>query len=157
MKVVFDKLREIKPHVKVWWTAGAQPPQLLSSGELALCSAWTGRILAVMKENAPVAMTYADGIAWGNAWVVLKGSPHAKLGDGGDQLRDLRRSADAPARCRHLWARRSARLAAKATPEQQKILVTAPENARKMLIINEEQAALYSAKYDAEWNRFQLG
>ena len=36
MKLVFDKLREIKPHVKVWWTAGAQPPQLLSSGELAL-------------------------------------------------------------------------------------------------------------------------
>ena len=25
-----------------------------------------------------------------------------------------------------------------------------------MLIINEEQAALYSAKYEAEWNRFQL-
>jgi putative spermidine/putrescine transport system substrate-binding protein len=79
MKVVFEKLREIKPNVKVWWTAGAQPPQLLSSGELALCSAWTGRILAVMKENAPVAMTYADGVAWGNAWVVLKGSPHAKM------------------------------------------------------------------------------
>ena len=54
-------------------------------------------------------------------------------------------------------ARRWAAAAAKATPEQQKILVTAPENARKMLIINEEQAALYSAKYEAEWNRFQLG
>jgi hypothetical protein len=79
VKLVFQKLNEIKPHVKVWWTAGAQPPQLLSSGELALCSAWTGRILAVMKEKAPVAMTYSDGIAWGNAWVVVKGSPHAKL------------------------------------------------------------------------------
>ena len=155
IKVVFDKLREIKPHVKVWWTAGAQPPQLLSSGELALCSAWTGRILAVMKEKAPVAMTYSDGIAWGNAWVVLKGSPHAKLAmeainyaiSEEAQLRLLDAGTYGPA----LGA-----AAAKATPEQQKILVTAPENARKMLIINEEQAALYSAKYEAEWNRFQL-
>ena len=142
--------------MKVWWTAGAQPPQLLSSGELALCSAWTGRILAVMKEKAPVAMTYSDGIAWGNAWVVLKGAPHAKLAmeainyaiSEEAQLRLLDAGTYGPA----LGA-----AAAKATPEQQKILVTAPENARKMLIINEEQAALYSAKYDAEWNRFQLG
>ena len=47
--------------------------------------------------------------------------------------------------------------AAKATPDQQKILVTAPDNVRRMLIINEEQAAQYSAKYDDDWNRFQLG
>jgi len=155
IKVVFEKLREIKPHVTVWWTAGAQPPQLLSSGELALCSAWTGRILAVMKEKAPVAMTYAEGVAWGNAWVVLKGSPHAKLAmeainyaiSDEAQLRLLDAGTYGPA---------LGSAAAKATPEQQKILVTAPENVRKMLVINEEQAAQYSAKYDAEWNRFQL-
>jgi len=156
MKVVFEKMREIKPHVTVWWTTGAQPPQLLSSGELALCSAWSGRILAVMKEKAPVAMTYAEGVAWGNAWVVLKGSPHAKLAmeainyaiSDEAQLRLLDAGTYGPA---------LGTAAAKATPEQQKVLVTAPENARKMFIINEEQAAQYSAKYDAEWNRFQLG
>jgi len=156
MKLAFEKLREIKPSVKVWWSAGAQPPQLLSSGELALCSAWTGRILAVMKENAPVAMTYDDGIAWGNAWVVLKGSPHAKLAmeainyaiSDEAQLRLLDAGIYGPA----LGA-----AAAKATPEQQKVLVTSPENVKKMLIINEDQGAQYSTKYDAEWNRFQLG
>jgi len=156
VKLVFEKLREIKPHVKVWWTAGAQPPQLLSSGELALSSAWTGRVLAVMKENAPVAMTYFDGIAWGNAWVVLKGSPHAKLAmeainyaiSEEAQLRLLDNGTYGPA---------LGSAAAKATPEQQKVLVTSPENIKKMLILNEEQAALYSEKYDAEWNRFQLG
>ena len=79
MKLAMDKVRELKPNVKVWWTAGAQPPQLLSTGELAMSSAWSGRVLAIMKENAPVAMTYEDGIAWGNAWVVPKGTPNAKL------------------------------------------------------------------------------
>jgi putative spermidine/putrescine transport system substrate-binding protein len=75
VKLAMDKLRELKPHVKVWWTAGAQPPQLLSTGEPALSAAWSGRIFALIKENAPFAMTYKDGIAWGNAWVVPKGSP----------------------------------------------------------------------------------
>ena len=156
MKLVFEKLREIKPHVKVWWNAGAQPPQLLSSGELALSSAWTGRILAVMKEKAPVAMTYADGVAWGNAWVIPKGAAHAKMAmeainyaiSDEAQLRLLDDGTYGPA---------LGTAAAKATAEQQKFMVTAPDNVKKMLVINEEQAAQYSAKYDAEWNRFQLG
>ena len=104
MKLAMDKIRELKPHVKVWWTAGAQPPQLLSTGELAMSSAWSGRIFAVIKENAPVAMTYNDGIAWGNAWVVPKGSPNAKLAMEAINCRDLRGGADASPRCRHLRA-----------------------------------------------------
>ena len=47
--------------------------------------------------------------------------------------------------------------AAKGNAEQRKLMVTAPENVQKMLIINEEQAAHYSAKYENEWNRMQLG
>ena len=156
VKLAFDKLKEIKPHVKVWWNAGAQPPQLLSTGELAISSAWSGRILAGIKEKAPIAMTYNDGIAWGNAWVIAKGSPYVKLAHEAidyaiseeAQLRLLEAGTYGPA----LGA-----AAAKATPEQRKLLVTAPENAGRMLILNEEQAAFYSEKYDADWNRFQLG
>jgi putative spermidine/putrescine transport system substrate-binding protein len=47
--------------------------------------------------------------------------------------------------------------AAKGSADQQKWMVTAPQNIKDMLIINEEQAALYSTKYENEWNRFQLG
>lgn len=156
IRLVFEKLREIKPHVKVWWTAGAQPPQLLSSGELALSSAWNGRILAVMKEKAPVTMTFSDGIAWGNAWVVLKGSPHAKVA-----MEAINYAISQDAQMRLLdfgtYGPSLGTAAAKATPEQQRLLVTAPENVRQMLIINEEQAAHYSVKYEDEWNKFLLG
>jgi putative spermidine/putrescine transport system substrate-binding protein len=155
-KLAMDKLRELKPHVKVWWTAGAQPPQLLSSGELALSSAWSGRIFAGIKEKAPVTMTYRDGIAWGNAWVVVKGSPHAKLA-----MEAINYAVSEEAQMRLLdvgtYGPTLGTAAGKGTPEQQKWMVTAPQNAKDMLIINEEQAALYSSKYEAEWNRFQLG
>ena len=156
IKLVFEKLREIKPHVKVWWTAGAQPPQLLSSGELALSSAGNGRVIAVMKENAPVTMTFSDGIAWGNAWVVLKGSPHAKVA-----MEAINYAVSEEAQLRLLdagtYGPSLGSAAARATPEQQRILVTSPQNVRQMLIINESEAARYSAKYEDEWNRFMLG
>lgn len=156
VKLAMDKIRELKPNVKVWWTAGAQPPQLLSTGELAMSSAWSGRMLAVMKENAPVSMTYNDGVAWGNAWVVPKGTKNAKLA-----MEAINAALAPDAQMRLLDAGTYGPVlgeaAAKGTAEQRKWLVTAPENAKGMLIISEEQAALYSAKYEAEWNRMQLG
>ena len=156
VKLAMEKIRELKPHVKMWWTAGAQPPQLLSTGELAMSSAWSGRILAVMKEKAPVAMTYEDGIAWGNAWVVPKGSKSAKLA-----MEAINAAISEDAQMRLLdfgtYGPVLGSAAAKGSAEQRKWSVTAPENAKNMLILNEEQAALYSAKYEADWNKMQLG
>lgn len=156
MRIVFEKMREIRPHVRVWWTAGAQPPQLLATGELALSSAWSGRILAALRENAPVMMTYRDGIAWGNAYVVVRGSPHARTAM---ELIDY--AISEPVQVRMLesgtYGPTLAAAAARGTPEQQRWLPTAPANRDTMLIINEEQAAFYSRRYEEEWNRFLLG
>jgi putative spermidine/putrescine transport system substrate-binding protein len=154
-KQAFAKLREIKPSVKVWWSAGAQPPQLLATGELALSSAWSGRVAAVMKDKAPVATTYADGVAWGNAWVVLKGAPNAKLAM---EAINYALSDEAQTRLLALgtYGPVLAAAAAKGTPEQQTTLVTSPQNQSRMLILNEQQAALYSKQYLDEWNKFQL-
>ncbi|MBV9785526.1 MAG: ABC transporter substrate-binding protein [Acidisphaera sp.] len=156
VKLAMDKIRELKPNVKLWWTAGAQPPQLLSTGELALSSAWSGRIIAAMKEKAPVTMTYEDGIAWGNAWVVPRGTKNSRISMAAMNF------AISPEAQRSLLDFGSygpvlGTVAAEGTPEQRKWLVTAPENASRMLILDEEQAAFYSAKYEDEWNRLQLG
>ncbi len=156
MKQAIGKLKELKPHVKVWWTAGAQPPQLLSSGELAMSSAWNGRILDIRKEKAPVAMTYEDGLAWGNAWVVPKGTPHKELA-----MKIINYAITEPAQERLIkigtYGPVLASVAAKASPEEQAILVTSPQNQKRMLVMNEEQCAIYSTKYEQQWNEFQLG
>ncbi len=155
-KLALAKLTEIKPSVKVWWSAGAQPPQLLSTGELAMSSAWSGRILDIQKEKAPVAMTFKDGIAWGNAYVVPKGTPQKELA-----MAAINYCISEPAQPRLLpvgtYGPVLGSAAAKGTAEQRKIMVTAPENSKDMLILNEQQAALYSAKYENDWNNIQLG
>src|SRR5258708_28932197 len=46
----FKKLDTVKKDV-VWWEAGAQPPQLLASGEVVFTQAWNGRIFDANKNG----------------------------------------------------------------------------------------------------------
>jgi len=70
----FAKLDSIKDDV-VWWEAGAQPPQLLADGEVALTTAYNGRIFnAVAGEDKPFEIVW-DGQVWDlDLWVVPKGA-----------------------------------------------------------------------------------
>ena len=74
----FKKLDEIKPHV-VWWEAGAQPPQLLADGEVAMTSAYNGRLYnAMVKEKKPFVIIW-DGQVWDiDLWGIVKGTPNLK-------------------------------------------------------------------------------
>ena len=54
----FAKLDIIKDQV-VWWTKGAQPPQLLADGEVVMASAYNGRLFsAIAEKNQPIAMMW---------------------------------------------------------------------------------------------------
>ena len=70
----FAKLDSIKGDV-VWWEAGAQPPQLLADGEVAMTTAYNGRIFnAVAGEGKPFEIVW-DGQVWDlDLWVIPKGS-----------------------------------------------------------------------------------
>lgn len=72
----FKKLEEIKPHITVWWTSGAQSAQLLADGEADMVMAWNGRVSAVIKEGAPVGYTYNEGVLQFTSLCVLKGAPN---------------------------------------------------------------------------------
>lgn len=70
----FKKLDSIKDSV-VWWEAGAQPPQLLADGEVAMTTAYNGRLFnAIVKEKKPFVIVW-DGQVWDlDLWVIPKGS-----------------------------------------------------------------------------------
>ena len=56
----FSKLETIKGEV-VWWEAGAQPPQMLADAEVAMSTAYNGRIFnAQVLENQPFVIVW-DG------------------------------------------------------------------------------------------------
>jgi putative spermidine/putrescine transport system substrate-binding protein len=70
----FAKLDTIKKDV-VWWEAGAQPPQLLSDGQVVLTSAWNGRIYKAAKEDKKPFVVLWDhqALDW-QGWNVVKGA-----------------------------------------------------------------------------------
>ncbi|MEM9205650.1 MAG: ABC transporter substrate-binding protein [Pseudomonadota bacterium] len=72
----FAKLDSIKSEV-VWWEAGAQPPQLLADGEVAMTTAYNGRIFnAVASEDKPFNIVW-DGQVWDlDLWIIPKGAPN---------------------------------------------------------------------------------
>ena len=72
----FKKLDTIKDSV-VWWEAGAQPPQLLADGEVAMASAYNGRLFsAIVKEKKPFVIVW-DGQIWAvDTYAIIKGTPN---------------------------------------------------------------------------------
>lgn len=76
----FAKLDQIKPHVKVWWTAGAQPPQLLADKEVVFATAWNGRIFNAVKNEGKNFVIVWDGqILDMDYWIIPKGHPELDL------------------------------------------------------------------------------
>jgi putative spermidine/putrescine transport system substrate-binding protein len=58
----FKKLAEIKPHVAIWWTSGAQHAQILVDKEVVLSTGWNGRFYRAIKDGAPIAVSWSQGI-----------------------------------------------------------------------------------------------
>ncbi|PTX03472.1 ABC transporter substrate-binding protein [Pararhodobacter aggregans] len=61
----------------IWWEAGAQPPQLLADGEVAMTSAYNGRLFnAIVREGQPFEIVW-DGQVWDyGAFIIPRGAPN---------------------------------------------------------------------------------
>ena len=69
----FAKLDEIKDDV-LWWTEGAQPPQLLADREVAIASGYNGRLFnAQVVEDQPIEMIWDGQLLESDGWVVPQG------------------------------------------------------------------------------------
>jgi putative spermidine/putrescine transport system substrate-binding protein len=72
----FKMLDKIKKDT-VWWEAGAQPPQLLADGEVAMTTAYNGRIFAAAVAEGKPFQTVWDGQVYEyDLFVVPKGAPN---------------------------------------------------------------------------------
>lgn len=72
----FAKLDTIKKDV-IWWEAGAQAPQLLADGEVAMTTAYNGRIFAAaINEGKPFQIVWDGQIYENEMYVVPKGAPN---------------------------------------------------------------------------------
>lgn len=72
----FKKLDQIKSSL-IFWKSGAQPPQLLASGEVVMTSAYNGRLTAAnAKDHKNFKTVWDGGLYTLDSWVIMKGSPN---------------------------------------------------------------------------------
>jgi len=71
----FRKMGELKPQIQ-WWEAGAQPPQFLVAGDVAMSTAYSGRIDAAQREGKNLKISWTGGIYDLDYWTIPKGGPN---------------------------------------------------------------------------------
>ncbi|WP_114966032.1 ABC transporter substrate-binding protein [Alkalilacustris brevis] len=70
------KLDTIKDHL-IFWTEGAQSPQLLADQEVAFTTAYNGRIFeAQVDEGQPFEIIWDGQVVEWDGWVIPEGGPH---------------------------------------------------------------------------------
>jgi putative spermidine/putrescine transport system substrate-binding protein len=75
----FAKLDTIKDQT-IWWSASAEPPQLLADGEIFMGSAYNGRLFSAIEEQGqPIGMAWDWQMFDLDGWVVPAGLPEDRL------------------------------------------------------------------------------
>jgi len=68
-----SRARQIKSHVAVWWTSGAQNTQLLQNGEVDMADTWSARAFAAIDAGAPVQIVW-KGLYSIDGWSIVRGT-----------------------------------------------------------------------------------
>ncbi len=152
------KLATIKDSV-VWWSAGADTPQLLADGEVIMGSTYNGRLFSVIEEQKqPVAMLWDAQVFDLDGWIIPAGLSDERLAEVKKFLRyatDTQRLADQAKYISYGPARASsaplvgthADLGIEMAPH----MPTDPNNAKNTFLYNYEFWADYRDDIDAKF------
>ena len=152
------KLDTIKDDV-IWWSAGADTPQLLADGEVVMGSTYNGRLFSVIEEqNQPVAMLWDAQVFDLDGWIIPAGLSPEREARARDYVRfatDTQRLADQAKYISYGPARASsaplvgqhADLGIDMAPH----MPTDPNNAKRTFLYNYEFWADYRDDIDAKF------
>jgi len=71
-----DKICELKPHIDVFWSSGAQHAQLMIDGEVDMTTGWNGRFDNVAADGGAVTYTFNQALLDYDCFAIPKGAPN---------------------------------------------------------------------------------
>lgn len=154
----FAKLDTIKDQV-VWWSAGADTPQLLADGEIVMGSTYNGRLFALIEEQKqPVKMLWDAQVFDLDGWIIPAGLTPERKKRALDYIHfatDTQRLADQAKYISYGPARKSsAPLVGKHADlgiDMAPHMPTDPDNAKNTFLYNYEWWADYRDDIDAKF------
>ncbi|WP_439154333.1 extracellular solute-binding protein [Yoonia sp.] len=156
--MAFAKLETIKDNV-VWWSAGADTPQLLADGEVVIGSTYNGRLFSLIEEqDQPVAMMWDAQVFDLDGWIIPAGLSDERLARALDFVRfatDTQRLADQAKYIAYGPARQSSAplVGEHATLgiDMGQHMPTDPDNAKNTFVYNYEWWADYRDDLDSKF------
>lgn len=79
LKRAINKIRELKPHIAVFWGSGAQQAQLMKDAEVDMTTGWNGRFDNAKKDGAVVGYTFNQALLDYDCFAMPKGAPNKDL------------------------------------------------------------------------------
>jgi putative spermidine/putrescine transport system substrate-binding protein len=76
MMRAINKIRELKPHIAVFWGSGAQQAQLMKDAEVDMSTGWNGRFDNAKKDGAKVGYTFNQAMYDFDCMAMPKGAPN---------------------------------------------------------------------------------
>jgi len=73
------KIRELKPHIEVFWESGAMQAQLMKDAEVDMSTGWNGRFDNAKKDGATVGYTFNQALLDYDCFAIPKGAPNKDL------------------------------------------------------------------------------
>ena len=77
--LAFRQLDAIFDQIALWWRQGAQPTQMIITGDLAMVASWHDRIVELASSGATIGLSWDQSQINGNSWVVPNGAPERDL------------------------------------------------------------------------------
>lgn len=74
----FKSMSRIKPAIKKFWDTGALSAQMMADGDVVLGSIWNGRLQAIAKKGAPLAINWNEHMLGIGAYGLFKSSQNLK-------------------------------------------------------------------------------
>jgi len=81
LRLAFRRLDSIREDI-IWWRGGAEPVDLLTSGQAAMATGFNGRFFhAQVIEGEPISIIWDGALLEYNSWAVLKGTPDKDIAE----------------------------------------------------------------------------
>ncbi|NVK61378.1 MAG: ABC transporter substrate-binding protein [Rhodobacteraceae bacterium] len=151
----FAKLDEIKDHIDVWWTGGAQSTQLLQSGEVDMLAGWNARLQSAIDTGTPAELVWNQGLYSIEGWGLPKGGPNV---DAARQFLAFCARPEQQALFTDDLSYGPTNLSAYAhiSEERAKVLTTAPANLEGMVLADESWWEANRAEMTERFNLWLL-
>ena len=74
-----DRLRDIRPHVVLWWSTGDQSMAAMRSRECDVSAMWSGRVIQLINEGQPINITWNQSLDLVGLWSIPLDAPNPDL------------------------------------------------------------------------------